>query len=97
MEALTLTATKEERTQEVFALIPERFREEFGIRMEAMNYKGYETYSLIIDKCSLTFGNAYTLSVSVMEYNVTIKNQDGVYLNLYIFGTGSTHYNIMAL
>lgn len=97
MEALTLTATKKERTQEVFALIPERFREEFGIRMETLNYKGYETYSLIIDKCSLTFGNAYTLSVSVMEYNVTIKNQDGVYLNLYIFSAGSAHYNIMAL
>lgn len=93
----TLSATKKERAQEVFALIPERFREEFGVRLETLNYKGYITYSLILDKCSLTFGNAYTLSVSVMEYNVTIKNQDGVYLNLYIFGTGSTHYNIMAL
>ena len=97
MEALTLSATKEERAREVFALIPERFREEFGIRMETSDYKGYITYSLILDKCSLTFGNAHTLSVSVMEYNVTIRNQDGVYLNLYIFGTGSTHYNIMAL
>lgn len=95
MEALS--ATKKERAQEVFALIPERFREEFGIRMETSDYKGYITYSLILDKCSLTFGNAYTLSVSVMEYNVTIRNKDGVYLNLYIFGTGSIHYNIMAL
>lgn len=93
----TLSATKKERAQEVFALIPERFREEFGVRLETLNYKGYETYSLILDKCSLTFGNVHTLSVSVGDSSVGIKNADGVYLNLYIFGTGNTFYNIMAI
>ena len=93
----TITATAEEQAQEVLALIPERFREEFGVKLETYNYKGHTIHSLMINKCSLTFGNADKLSVSVGDSSVGIKNEDGVYLNLYIFGTGNTFYNIMAI
>lgn len=93
----TITATAEAQAQEVLALIPERFREEFGVKLETYNYKGYAIHSLMINKCSLTFGAADKLSVSVGDSSVGIKNADGVYLNLYIFGTGNTLYNIMAI
>lgn len=96
METLTAT-TRKERAQEVFALIPDIFREKFEIRMECSDYKGYETHSLIVDKCNFTFGNPHCLFVSVAKNSICIKNDEGVYLNLYLFDSGTHFYNIMAL